>query len=282
MTMLMKPSKTQVPSLVRRTTLGTTTFNRSLAAQAGYTSVEAFIVGGCGGRGGNAKYNSGNISFGAGGGGGGSLRVKAALSALPSPCIIGVGGAGLDGGDAGPGNAIGGGFGGNGGDSVFGDWVADGGQGGGGGFIRIGGANEIIASSEGGDGGGNSLNLGAGGTGGHVQDDFADQNTNPVDPPDNGTFVLNTTPPIYRGGGKGGGGGGGAVKGGGNVVYAGQNGAKGSDTTYSMIGGAPETNKGGHGGGANVYGLSAPLVAPSTQDYFGGQGMQGVVVYELS
>lgn len=66
----------------------------------GYTHVEVWCVGACGGRGGDAypqNYNFGGYVHGGGGGGGGLHRVTVELADLPADCPVVVGQAGTDG-----------------------------------------------------------------------------------------------------------------------------------------------------------------------------------------
>lgn len=280
MKMLMRVSKTQVPATVKNTTGGTRAFNTGVAIAAGYKNIDVFVVGGSGGPGGDAKLNTGNISFGAGGGGGGSIRKKAALKDLPVPCLMTVGLAGSGGADTSESN-VAASYGYEGNASSFGAWSAYGGDGGEGGLAKTEGT-DIFRATVGGNGGGNSLGLGVAGQGGHVTDFY--EARGPAINPTDGTFVVTSTPPEYSGAGRGGGGGGGAIKVGGSIVRVSQDGADGANSIF-VAPGEVTGNTGGGGGGADVYAVSAPLVFPESHDYYGGGELSdpnGVVVYALS
>lgn len=219
MKMEMRLQKSQVSLPLTLEVSANGAFDRSLYSEVGYTDYEALLVGGCGGESGQAFGNTAQtiIQHKNGGGGGGSLRLKGKLSDLPAitPYTVGSGGAnGADSGNRGQAGA-----GGKGGDTVFNGHTAFGGGGGGGGNWSISTVGDLIfldIRGEGGQGGGNHVNLGAAGFGAvsAAKSGFTDQDGSNVDggdPAGAGTYVVASPQPDVIGGGRGGGGGTGSV-----------------------------------------------------------------------
>jgi len=250
MKMLMRLDKTQVKSSFRwDTPQSGTKFNKNLAIMVGFKNYAAFIVGGGGGRSGDALSSFSNYkSRSNGGGGGGSLRLSGLLADLPLDSVIAVGDKGAYGANS-PSDNVFAGHGMDGGNSSFNEHVAFGGKGGHGADYQSNG-QYISTQGFGGDGGSNSAGLGAGGVGGLQQGkDPAGGNT-PWSAATAGTYVVGGAYPVV-GGGKGGGGGAGDV-----IEITGANGdpqpgGTGSSAAFEAPG-QPPTFDGGHGGGANI------------------------------
>jgi hypothetical protein len=101
--MQMRLQKNQLPlSNVLEFTVTGASFDRSLYSEAGYTDYEALVVGGAGGKSGNAYGNATQdiVMYGSGGGGGGSIRLKGKLADLPVRTSVIVGSAGVGGADS--------------------------------------------------------------------------------------------------------------------------------------------------------------------------------------
>ena len=161
----------QVTNKIRLKTVGTITLSRDVLIQAGLTNYDVMCIGSPGGQAGDATGTSNRvIEFGAGGGGGGSVRVKGLIKDLPEFIVCSLGAAGTKGANVGNNTtAPNGGVGGN--ASFAGTIIAYGGKGATGGKATVsGGFPQSSTVSTGGAGGGNSLDLGAAGVGGHGED----------------------------------------------------------------------------------------------------------------
>jgi collagen type III alpha len=258
--MAMHIDKSQIKDFLQITT-GSATLRRTPALQAGFKTYAAMAVGGAGGR----NTQLAEIHRGAGGGGGGCVRVSGNIKDLPETIPMAVGAKGADA----SGSAA------TGGQSNFGTAIAYGGDG----ANAIVGApdfpgqpedNDAIASY-GGEGGGNSFGVGAGGMGG-IGRYVWNGTEHPRSLPTNGTYVD-------LGGGNGGGrgGGGGAGRSGRNSILSDPSGG-----SYGSVGGpqgAPggviDSHYGGFGGGADMSSI------PGAAGHYGG-GNGGSVAYKLT
>lgn len=282
----MRLDKTQVPSIVKFDTPGWAGyFVKDLHVMAGYTTYEAMLVGGRGGRSGDAwGQTSGERAYSSGGGGAGSLQLAGKLSEMVSGnTLINVGAKGADGLDSGSneapaGHGVAGGYSRILINGVF--YVAEGGLGAIGADWDITASRDFVTRAEGGNGGGNSAGLGTGGVGGKaVMTD--PQGDVPEVPATNGTWVAGGAAPVV-GGGRGGGGAYGRVKtvskpnaGGAGTGAWGNNGAP---YNYSGKGQSAGTNDGGHGGGAKIYGYEPDTPLEFITQYGGGGTFDGGVV----
>jgi hypothetical protein len=262
--------------------------DRDLAIMAGYTKYEAFLVGAASGFGGNAIGKSGTNGdgitlYGGGASGGGSLRLMDTLLAMAASEPIVVGDAGTDGADKNDNTTAG--IGTAGGNTTFRGYSAYGGTPTPNGGARINGnANGYAAGGGGGNGGGNSANLGTGGLGSDpngaswstsgTPSGYAGTNAG------TGYFQAGGTPPVV-GGGFGGGGGRGNLTGiFTGVSYTSSPGATGNNTAYACTGASSVSNKGGAGGGADLFPITG------VHEYYGtrqtGRFSSGAFVLKLS
>lgn len=298
---VMRLDKTQVRSnLTKLTTAGTAvtdTFKPHVLVAAGYTDFDIVMVGAVGGKSGIARSKGGTSGtyrlYACGGGGGGSLRLTGKLKDLDPviPMSVGVPGAnGADGtldGRSGDGAA--------GGDAVFGPHIAYGGKGGTGGdftstvytppSVNV-DKVDVTVRPAGGNGGGNTSNLGVVGTGGKIRMYEIPSSGVPVETAQvssiQGTWVAGGVAPVV-GGGAGGGGGYGQCYANGNVEGTSQDGAQGGYVAMLTEGGVRSTTDGGSGGGANVKAVSGIL----PNDCYGGgpatyNKPEGVIAIKLS
>jgi hypothetical protein len=233
--MMMRPQKTQLPSVYKWDGPVLTSWNNGLHMIAGYRTYEAMVVGAAGGRSGTSsgKQNNGQTirSDAAGGGGGGAHKVSGNLADLPVTVGVIAGQAGGDGADHTTASSGRAGDGEDGGISSFGGVAqATGGYGGEGGYTRPGGGSERAMPGAGGVGA-------AGGTPGEVANN------------DDGTAVT------FPGGFSSGGGLGGYGKI--QIPDITQNATAGGDGASNLpdniaSGQFPDGNKGGGGGGARL------------------------------
>lgn len=276
MRMLMRLQKTQVLSIQKNHIGGSSgVFKKHIFELAGFTQVQITLVGGAGGRSGNAYGTNpaNNVAYGGGGGAGGSLRLTLPLSALAPEVAWSVGKAGGTGKDGS--NGVRAGQGGNATDSVFGTYKAFGGNGALGGLVKIETNGDwFYDRTLGGYGGGNSANLGDGGLGG------GRGTSTPAAAPTDGTIVSSGGVV----GGKGGAGGIGKVLTAGTTRAAAQPGSDGHvglGNVYRALGGGTSSGRGGFGGGFN---LGPVLGGPA--EYYGsgvsGHSPDGVVLLQLS
>jgi len=272
----MRPPKTQFKSIFifNDPLVAQVFWDRRYSMMAGYTDYDVFIVGAAGGRSGDAWGEvSSDRAYASGAGGGGSLRLKGKLSALAlDVSIIGVGAEGAAGATSAS-NEAPAGHGQAGGSSVFQNGVIYEAHGGGGALgadFNITTSSDFTAAGEGGDGGGNSAGLGAGGVGGRATKSDPDGDVAGT-APSIGTWAVGGVAPVV-GGGHGGGGGPGKVKVAGRGLiappYAGSDGTSGAPTWCTGFGGAPGTNGGGDGGGAGI-GDFLPGVPLEAADIYG-------------
>lgn len=251
----MRLDKSQVkPVILYESSSPSTAFNRLVPIMAGYKNYEVIMVGAAGGYSGDCS-DGGSVlrTWRAGGGGGGLLKLAGTLASLADSTPIGVGVAGTDGADhlqedvqAGSGT--------DGGASFFGAHQAYGGKGAIGGRYHVTVTQNLNINEEGGDGGGNSAGLGAGGVGGIcAEEDFSmPGDTRAAVLPTDGTYVVGGVAPVV-GGGVGGGGGTGRVK----EISTGAGDPKGGSTSqvgsgYSVAGLPPGNNDGAPGAGAKI------------------------------
>lgn len=264
MKMLMRPSKTQFPSVLKFTAPGNFAFKRDLYIMAGYQTYDVMCVGGAGGRAGKSQNGNSNVAFGCAGGGGGSIRGGGTLQSLADVVNGQVGAAGSDGADKG--NNVVGGSGLGGGASFFNLFNAGGGNPGTGGKINT--SNGTHDQGVGGDGGSNNGPYGVKGLGGG--DTRGSSNSQATD----GTWVTS--------GGCGGGGGPAQVKLDGVIRYNAYPGGDGSlgNVDVEHAGEAPINQHGGKAGGASIK----PITGVS--EFYGsfavGANEQGVVAIKLS
>jgi hypothetical protein len=276
------------------------TFSAAPYLAAGYTVFEAMCIGGGGGRGGkytgkdfNTPANTLHI-YGGEGGGGGSQHVMGVLSALPDPCNVVVGAAGVAGTDRLTDSTVEYDIpttdGGDGGSSSFNDGVlptcrASGGKGG----KRVYTATvDIDPGSDGGDGGaGNSTTAGGGGVGGLAGTLTSTPEPEPPVAPGVGTLVggVGTLVGAVGKGGGGGPGGMGIIAPVATPRIKATRGEKGSynssDQSVMDMGGPLNLDTGleiwpGAGGGARVTPLNDSAYV------YGRGGVAGIVVVRLT
>lgn len=266
MKMMMRLSKTQVPSIVKKTSPSSGNWDKSLHVMAGYKNFECMLVGAAGGYSGRCNSDSNNVAYEYGGGGGGSLKFSGTLASLPqlNPYVVGKAGApGTDRGD----NAFGG-TGGHGEASSFGAMIAFGGSGGEGGKInRMSGGDVDWFRGTGGTGGLNSEGIGTAGTGKQGMADTRDKG-------EAGVWVSGAIS-------GGGGGGGGPAR----LVAKDVNRFMAADGGYGASGdpdisspGKEFGNYGGCGGGADIGTVTG------VEAHYGGYryNENGVVVLKMS
>lgn len=252
----MRLNKTQVKSQIVYES--SATFDRRPAIMAGYKTYDVIIIGGAGGKSGDALCSKG-ASYrqdSNAGGGGGTLKLRGNLLDLADLTSIGVGVGGSIG--ANSANNQKAGDGGNGGTSSFGVHRAYGGSGGiGSRYASNGMVNE---QGSGGLGGTNSAMLGAGGVGGFPPMVGFEGEFYPGTLPTSGTYVVGGAAPVQAGG-VGGGGGYGDLRE--AVPAAPTNGVFGSGGSgYSGTGCDESTHEGGCGGGGRIDPLIPPASAP--------------------
>lgn len=285
MKMPMRLQRNQVASLplTMELTASGGSFDRSLYSLLGYLNYEAILIGGAGGRSGAAWGDAAHdyVMRSSGGGGGGSIRLKGKLADLPAKTSVTVGSGGASGADSGIRNKAGNGE--DGGDTTFNGHIAYGGKGATGGNWQRNDTTGIISTQikgEGGDGGGNSKNLGTRGVGGKQTNANTNGDDNSGTNPSDGTYLVSSPVPDVIGGGYGGGGGGGEVHIPTGVVGALRDGADGNKTVATAPGQASGGFLGGGGGGAN-----AGVVIGGTA-YYGTLGTtasaKGVVAIKIS
>lgn len=264
MKMTMRLQKKQLGNTLIKKTVSST-FERGPYLAAGFTQVDVMLVGGGGGRAGNAGEVSGDSNFviGAGGGGGGFKRQTLNLVDLARSEAVLIGGAGGIGSDAGPGGGNAG-TGGQGGTTTLATISAPGGMGGVGGRVLAGGG--IVSYGVG--GAGSSPDSASGAPGKTTQ---------------NGDFGVATSASGVVVG-SGGGGGAGRVREE-STVWArtsGGSGSAGLSNIYRHL--SPDltnnTQSGRSGGGANI----APITGGAAE-YYGSVGAgstsQGVAVIKV-
>ena len=278
---IMRLQKTQVNPVKEYTTPGVVEFKPDLYIMAGYKEYDATIIGACGGRAGYAQTDAKKdgdkaVSYGGGGGGGGLLRLHSTLISLKDLGVainVAVGAAGATGANGGADAKAG--DGGDGGQSSLYAWVAYGGEGGIGGDYNSTVYSpptvntdliDVTTRPRGGNGGGNSAGLGAGGVGGlgamYEMPASGVPNDTASVAPTTGTYVAGGVAPVI-GGGKGGGGGNGRVTDFGTGQSSPRAGTAGSSgSPLSGAGGPAATNEGGYGGGAELLDAS--------DNFFGG------------
>lgn len=266
------------PRILKFTSIGTIQFDKTPYAQLGYVNYDVIVVGAVGGRSGTAygAPTGRHIVYGAGGGGGGFARKQGLLSDLDIFTTLTVGAQGKDGTDAGDNDKAGNGL--VGGDSYFGTLGGYGGKGAIGGLAQgvPGEAQSPLLKSDpciGGIGGGNTLNLGASGTGGRQGDSDGGSVQPPVAP------TKGTATGMGQSGGKGGGGGAGRFIMSGRTLQVEQPGAVGSQGVgMDCSGGPPTVYRGGNGGGVNLISFLG-----FSEYYGGGVGSgNGVVCIKLT
>lgn len=277
MKMAMRLDKSQMQGQTLKKFTDDGTFNRDLFVMAGFTTFEAFLVGAAGGGSGNVGKAQVSMQYSCGGGGGGTLHLLGKLTDIPSKTAIVVGKAGANGSNEGiPGPSdttpVDGK---DGGTTSFDTHQAFGGKGANGG--RWGSDSYLVENSVGGDGGGNSAGLGAGGVGGKASSSSSSNNSTA---PTVGTFVAGGTYPVV-GGGKGGGGGPGEAWFQFSKMASPKAGAAGSDGSVWMNNGQPAGNHaGGTGGGAYLEPLLGVVERYGSDPVDGSS--DGVVVVKIS